>query len=238
MTLAFTLVLQLLREACKKPSTLVLVNVRVRNSQAHNEEDDVCQVAFMSRPQSWRWGDQKLQLGVLLHVCCKAQPRLCCQISFGRSTCRTNRPWSMPNMIWRPGSRIMEMNGGSSPSCLACTPCVSCFVLCFIGMKTEGLLDYQERVGIMWIMSIVRWKLRLVIAGVDMSKFQEALKRDILRGTSENGIAHWNPHSICGFFHASIRTQHDNSHCSFWGNSTGKAPSTHGKRRLDRESAV
>ena len=39
-----------------------------------------------------------------------------------------------------------------------------CFVLCLIGVETEGLLDYQGRAG---IISIVRWNLRLVIFGVE-----------------------------------------------------------------------
>ena len=40
-----------------------------------------------------------------------------------------------------------------------------CFVLCLIGVETEGLLDYQGRAG---IMSIVRWNLRPVIFGVEV----------------------------------------------------------------------
>ena len=40
-----------------------------------------------------------------------------------------------------------------------------CLVLCFIGVETEGLLDYQGRAG---IISIVRWNLRPVIFGVDL----------------------------------------------------------------------
>ena len=39
-----------------------------------------------------------------------------------------------------------------------------CFLLCFIGVETEGLVDYQGRAG---IISIVRWNLRPVIFGVD-----------------------------------------------------------------------
>ena len=38
------------------------------------------------------------------------------------------------------------------------------FLLCLIGVETEGLLDYQGRAG---IISIVRWNLRLVIFDVD-----------------------------------------------------------------------
>ena len=41
-----------------------------------------------------------------------------------------------------------------------------CFVLCLIGVETEGLLDYQGQAG---IISIVRWNLRPVIVGVDIS---------------------------------------------------------------------
>ena len=40
----------------------------------------------------------------------------------------------------------------------------SCFVLSSTGVETEGLLDYQGRVG---IMSVVRWNLRPVIFGVE-----------------------------------------------------------------------
>ena len=39
-----------------------------------------------------------------------------------------------------------------------------CFVLCLIGVETEGHLDYQGRAG---IISIVRWNLRPDILGVD-----------------------------------------------------------------------
>ena len=41
-------------------------------------------------------------------------------------------------------------------------PCVPCFVLCFIGVKTEEFLDFQGRAG---SISIVRWNLRPVIFG-------------------------------------------------------------------------
>ena len=53
----------------------------------------------------------------------------------------------MPNMTGRPGYRTMEMNGGSSASYLACTPCVPWFVHCLIRAETEELLDYQGRAG-------------------------------------------------------------------------------------------
>ena len=39
------------------------------------------------------------------------------------------------------------MIGGSSASYLAHTPCARLFVLCFIGVETEGFLDYQGRAG-------------------------------------------------------------------------------------------
>ena len=42
-----------------------------------------------------------------------------------------------------------------------------CFVLCLIGVETEGLLDYQGRAG---IISIVRWNLRPVIFGPDFCR--------------------------------------------------------------------
>ena len=58
------------------------------------------------------------------------------------------------------------MNGGSSAPYLACTPCVPLFVHCSIRVEAEGLLDYQGRAG---IISIVRWNLRPVIFGVDLS---------------------------------------------------------------------
>ena len=41
-----------------------------------------------------------------------------------------------------------------------------CFVLCLIGLETEGLLGYQGRAG---IISIGRWNLRPVILNVDNS---------------------------------------------------------------------
>ena len=42
----------------------------------------------------------------------------------------------------------MEMNGGSSAPYLACSPCVPLFVLCLIGVETEGLLDDQGQAEI------------------------------------------------------------------------------------------
>ena len=40
------------------------------------------------------------------------------------------------------------MNGGSSVSYLACTPCVPWFCTSFIGVEAEALLDYQEQAGV------------------------------------------------------------------------------------------
>ena len=57
---------------------------------------------------------------------------------------------SMPNMIGRPGCQTMEeMNGGSSGSYLARTPCVPLFCIGAIGVEKEGFLDCQGRAGIM-----------------------------------------------------------------------------------------
>ena len=39
------------------------------------------------------------------------------------------------------------------------------FVLCLVGVETEGLLDYQGSAG---IMPIVQWNLCPVIFGVDL----------------------------------------------------------------------
>ena len=75
---------------------------------------------------------------------------------------RTEQGTSMPT-----GCRTMEMNGRSSLSYLARTPCIPLFcTLCLIGVETEGLLDFQGRAG---ITSIVRWNLRPVIFGVEYS---------------------------------------------------------------------
>ena len=68
-------------------------------------------------------------------------------------------------MTGRPGTgqwkRLEEVPRRTSLAPLA----PPCFVLCFIGMETEGLLDYQGRAG---IISIVRWTLRPVIFGVEL----------------------------------------------------------------------
>ena len=82
-----------------------------------------------------------------------------------------NPLYFMPNMTGRPGHWTMEMNGGTSASYLACTPCVFLFVYCFIRVDAEGLLDYQGRAG---IISIVRWNLRPVIFGVDTSQLRNS----------------------------------------------------------------
>ena len=39
-----------------------------------------------------------------------------------------------------------------------------CFLLCLIGVETEGFLDFQGRAA---IISVVQWNLRPVIFGVD-----------------------------------------------------------------------
>ena len=59
------------------------------------------------------------------------------------------------------------MIGGSSASYLARTPRVPLFFY-FVswGVEAEGLLDYQGRAG---IISIVRWNLRSVTFGVEVS---------------------------------------------------------------------
>ena len=74
---------------------------------------------------------------------------------------------SMPNMTGRPGCRRVEMNGGSSASYLACTPCIPLFSTLFNrgGNGNRRVLDYQGRAG---ITSIVRWNPRPVIFGVDL----------------------------------------------------------------------
>ena len=57
------------------------------------------------------------------------------------------------------------------PRCISLAPLASpCFVLCLIGVETEGLLDYQGRAG---IVSIVRWNLCPVIFGVDNLRLPE-----------------------------------------------------------------
>ena len=70
-------------------------------------------------------------------------------------------------MTGQPGYRTMKMImiGGSSASYLARTPCAPFFCTLFLGVETEGLLDYQGRAG---ITSIVRWNLRPVIFGVEI----------------------------------------------------------------------
>ena len=66
---------------------------------------------------------------------------------------------SWPNMTGRPGYRTME----EVPRRTSLVPLAfPCFVLCVVGVETEGLLDYGRG-----IISIVRWKLRPVIFGVE-----------------------------------------------------------------------
>ena len=70
-------------------------------------------------------------------------------------------------MTGRPGYWTMEMNGGSSASYLARSPCV--------GVEAEGLLDYQGRAG---IISIVQWNLRPVIFGAEKTSERCASNED------------------------------------------------------------
>ena len=67
------------------------------------------------------------------------------------------------SMTGRPGGRLIEMNGGSTASYLACTPRVRLFMI-LIGLETKRLLDFQGRRG---ITSVVRWTVRPVIFGVN-----------------------------------------------------------------------
>ena len=60
--------------------------------------------------------------------------------------------------------QTMEMNGGSSASYLACTPCVPLFCTLFNRDGARRASRLQERAG---IISIVRWNLRPVIFGGD-----------------------------------------------------------------------
>ena len=63
----------------------------------------------------------------------------------------------------------MEMNGGSTVSYLARTPCIPLLMLVLIGLETKGLLDFQGRHG---IASVVRWNLRPVTFGVEVCNLQ------------------------------------------------------------------
>ena len=78
---------------------------------------------------------------------------------------------SMSNMAGRPGYRTLEMNGGSSASYLARTPCVPLFSTLLNRDGTEGLSDYQGKAG---IISIVRWNRRAVIFGVECRRPKKA----------------------------------------------------------------
>ena len=54
----------------------------------------------------------------------------------------------MPNMTGRPGHWTMEMRMEEVPCRTSLVPfAFPCFVHCLIGVKTEGLLDYQGRTG-------------------------------------------------------------------------------------------
>ena len=68
-------------------------------------------------------------------------------------------------MTGRPGHPTMEMNGGSTMSNLAGTPCVPVFLLILLGLEAKGLLDFQGRHG---ITSVVWQNLRPVIFGVEL----------------------------------------------------------------------
>ena len=75
-------------------------------------------------------------------------------------------------MTGRPGHHTMEMNGRSTVSYLVRTPRVPFFTLILIGLEREGLLAFQWRHG---IASVVRWNLRPVIFGAEIS-FREETK--------------------------------------------------------------
>ena len=74
-----------------------------------------------------------------------------------------NAALSGPDMTGRLGYRTMEINGRSTASYLALTPCVPLFTLVFKGLEAKGFLDFQGRRG---ITSVVRWYLRPVIASM------------------------------------------------------------------------
>ena len=68
-------------------------------------------------------------------------------------------------MTGRPGYRTMEMNGRTAVLYLVRTPRVPFLMLILIGLEATGLLAFQGRRG---IASVVRWKLRPVIFGVNL----------------------------------------------------------------------
>ena len=76
------------------------------------------------------------------------------------------------NMTGRREYWTMEMNGGSSASCLARSPCVPLFYTYFTSLETEEPLAFQGRAG---ITSTVRWNLHPVIFGVDHKHSQKVL---------------------------------------------------------------
>ena len=60
----------------------------------------------------------------------------------------SNSTQSVPNMIGRPGCRTFEMNGRSSASHLACTPCVPfSFVHCLIRVEQRGFQTTRGGLG-------------------------------------------------------------------------------------------
>ena len=74
---------------------------------------------------------------------------------------------SMPNMTGQPGCQTMEMHMNEVRRRTLFAPrSPPCFVLFWIGVETEGLLDYQGREG---IISIAQWNLRPGIFGVAKS---------------------------------------------------------------------
>ena len=73
----------------------------------------------------------------------------------------------------------MEMNGGSTASYLACTPCVPVFLLVFKGLEAKGRLDFQGQRG---IIVVVRWNLRPVIFGVDFEGRMLKIKMFLIWG--------------------------------------------------------
>ena len=76
---------------------------------------------------------------VLNTICCKRLP----------SDKEISEVISGTDMTGRPEDRMMEMNGGSAVSYLACTSCVTVFLfLLFFCLEAKGLLDFQRWHGI------------------------------------------------------------------------------------------
>ena len=101
-----------------------------------------------------------------------------CHGFFGPEKCESNSLF-MPKMTGQPGCRTMEMNGGSSTSCLARNACVPSF-LCFVwwGVEPEGLSDYQQRAA---IRSIVQWNFRCSYSVSRLDKFGMGVRKSWLR---------------------------------------------------------